>query len=75
VDLDEQPTSEQHYRQERTAMTLALLLGCLGVDQFCAHHWALAAFKLLTAGGFGIWAFVNCGKHSLLHGMIFADKI
>ncbi|CAI6068705.1 unnamed protein product [Clonostachys chloroleuca] len=41
-------------------MLLALLLGPLGVDQFYAHHWVLAAFKLLTGGGFGIWAFIDC---------------
>lgn len=58
--FDEHPTNEQCYRQERTAMLLSLLLGPLGADQFYAHHWLLAAFKLLTGGGFGIWAFVDC---------------
>jgi hypothetical protein len=57
--FDEQPTSEQCYRQERTGMLLAVLLGFLGIDQWYAHHWVLAVFKLLTAGGLGIWAFVD----------------
>ena len=28
-------------------MLLALLLGFLGIDQWYAHHWILATFKLL----------------------------
>lgn len=40
-------------------MLLSLFLGVLGVDQFYAHHWALAVFKLLTGGGFGTWALVD----------------
>ncbi|KAJ5152504.1 hypothetical protein N7492_009784 [Penicillium capsulatum] len=46
-------------RQERTATLLAIFLGTLGVDQWYAHHWALAVFKLLTGGGFGIWSLVD----------------
>lgn len=45
--FDQRPMSEECYRQERTATLLALFLGALGVDQFYAHHWVLAAFKLL----------------------------
>lgn len=51
--------TEKCYRQERTAMLLSLFLGLLGVDQFYAHHWPLAIFKLLTLGGLGTWAFVD----------------
>lgn len=40
-------------------MILSLLLGVLGVDQFYAHHWPLAVFKLLTIGGLGAWSFVD----------------
>ena len=36
-------------------MLLAIFLGILGVDQFYAHHWLLATFKLLTCGGVLIW--------------------
>lgn len=53
------PQTNKCYRQERTAMLLALLLGTLGVDQWYAHHWALAIFKMLTVGGLGTWAFVD----------------
>ncbi|KAF5238316.1 hypothetical protein FANTH_10348 [Fusarium anthophilum] len=56
--FDERPLTEKCYRQERTAMILSLLLGSLGVDQFYAHHWPLAVFKLLTLGGAGTWALI-----------------
>ncbi|KAF4452953.1 TM2 domain-containing protein 2 [Fusarium austroafricanum] len=57
--FEHRPTTEKCYRQERTAMLLALLFGTLGVDQFYVHHWALAVFKFLTLGGFGLWAFID----------------
>ncbi|CZR39106.1 uncharacterized protein FPRO_05702 [Fusarium proliferatum ET1] len=57
--FDERPLSQKCYRQERTAMILSLLFGILGVDQFYAHHWPLAVFKLLTIGGLGVWSFVD----------------
>lgn len=53
------PQSNKCYRQERTAMLLSIFLGVLGVDQFYAGHWVLAAFKLLTGGGLGLWALVD----------------
>lgn len=53
------PTTEKCYRQERTAMILSLCLGLIGVDQWYAHHWPLAVFKLVTLGGGGLWAFVD----------------
>ncbi|KAF5240879.1 hypothetical protein FANTH_9400 [Fusarium anthophilum] len=40
-------------------MILSFLFGSFGVDQFYAHHWPLAVFKLLTLGGVGVWAFVD----------------
>ncbi|KAF5965880.1 TM2 domain-containing protein [Fusarium coicis] len=55
----ERPLTEKCYRQERTAMILSLLFGCIGADQFYAHHWPLAVFKLFTLGGVGVWAFVD----------------
>ncbi|OBS15720.1 hypothetical protein FPOA_13503 [Fusarium poae] len=57
--FDERPLTATCYRQERTAMLLAFLLGSLGIDQFYAHHWPLAVFKLLTLGAGGIWWFVD----------------
>lgn len=57
--FDERPASAKCYRQERTAMILSLLLGSLGLDQFYAHHWPLAVFKLLIGGGVGLWSFID----------------
>ena len=57
--FDERPMTGKCYRQERTAMVLSLLLGTFGVDQFYAHHWPLAVFKLLTLGGGGLWSFID----------------
>ncbi|OJJ96407.1 hypothetical protein ASPACDRAFT_63343 [Aspergillus aculeatus ATCC 16872] len=44
----ERPMDNQCYRQERTAILLSAYLGLLGVDQWYAHHWALAVFKMLA---------------------------
>ncbi|KAH6869333.1 hypothetical protein B0T10DRAFT_533903 [Thelonectria olida] len=55
----ERPQTEQCYKQERTATLLALYLGAFGADHWYARHWILAIFKLLTVGGFGIWAIVD----------------
>ncbi|KAH7184212.1 hypothetical protein BKA60DRAFT_474715, partial [Fusarium oxysporum] len=57
--FDERPTTAKCYRQERTAMLLAFFLGSFGIDQFYAHHWPLAVFKLLTLGAGGIWWLVD----------------
>ncbi|KAH6951093.1 hypothetical protein BKA56DRAFT_505950, partial [Ilyonectria sp. MPI-CAGE-AT-0026] len=57
--FEERPTTAKCYQQERTAMILSFLLGSIGVDQFYAHHWPLAVFKLLTLGGGGIWWLVD----------------
>ncbi|RAH47749.1 TM2 domain-containing protein [Aspergillus brunneoviolaceus CBS 621.78] len=46
--LAERPMDNQCYRQERTAILLSVYLGWLGMDQWCAHHWALAVFKMLA---------------------------
>ncbi|KAF5686712.1 TM2 domain-containing protein [Fusarium denticulatum] len=40
-------------------MILSLLFGGIGADQFYAHHWPLAVFKLVTLGGVGVWAFID----------------
>ncbi|KAF4988715.1 hypothetical protein FDECE_14950 [Fusarium decemcellulare] len=57
--FDERPTTEKCYRQERVAMLLSIFLGCFGIDQFYAHHWPLAIFKMLTFGGLGTWALID----------------
>ncbi|KAF5002606.1 hypothetical protein FDECE_10577 [Fusarium decemcellulare] len=57
--FDERPMTDKCYRQERTAMLFSIFLGCFGIDQFYAHHWPLAIFKMLTFGGLGTWALVD----------------
>jgi TM2 domain-containing membrane protein YozV len=57
--VNERPMSETCYEQERTAMLLTLFLGVFGVDQFYTHHWRPAVVKLLTFGGFEMWAKVD----------------
>ncbi|RAH67317.1 uncharacterized protein BO66DRAFT_458188 [Aspergillus aculeatinus CBS 121060] len=44
----ERPMDNQCYQQERTAILLSAYLGWLGVDQWYAHHWALAVFEMLA---------------------------
>ncbi len=41
------------------ALVLSLLLGCYGIDRFYTGHIGLGVGKLLTCGGFGIWAIVD----------------
>ena len=57
--FNQRPMTNKCYAQERTAMLLALFLGSFGVDQFYAHHWPLAVFKLLTLGGMGLWSLID----------------
>lgn len=38
---------------------LALLLGGLGADRFYLGKWGTGILKLITGGGFGIWALVD----------------
>ncbi|KAG4435819.1 hypothetical protein IFR05_008711 [Cadophora sp. M221] len=53
------PSTPQCNAKFKTATLLSLFLGILGVDQFYAHHWVLAAFKLITLGGLGTWSLID----------------
>ncbi|KAH6949331.1 hypothetical protein DER45DRAFT_650197 [Fusarium avenaceum] len=57
--FDERPLTNKCYRQERVAMLLSLFFGVVGADQYYARHWPLAVFKMLTLGGFGLWALID----------------
>ncbi|MCY2902728.1 TM2 domain-containing protein [Mycoplasmopsis arginini] len=46
--------------KSRTILTLlSFFLGGLGIDRFYGGRIILGVLKLLTAGGFGIWALVD----------------
>ncbi|WP_033161172.1 TM2 domain-containing protein [[Mycoplasma] collis] len=38
---------------------LSLFLGALGVDRFYTGKIMLGILKLITAGGFGVWALID----------------
>lgn len=61
----ENPTAQ---KSKQTAMLFSIFTGVLGVDRFYLGYTALGIFKLLTAGGAGIWAlidFIRIGVDSL----------
>lgn len=41
------------------AVLLSFFLGVLGIDRFYLGYVVLGIIKLLTAGGFGIWALID----------------
>ena len=41
------------------AIILSLLFGVFGVDRFYLGYTGLGLLKLVTAGGFGIWALID----------------
>jgi TM2 domain-containing membrane protein YozV len=42
-----------------TTFLLAYFLGIFGIDRFYTGEVGLGIFKLLTGGGFGLWAFID----------------
>ncbi|KAJ5523015.1 hypothetical protein N7494_013201 [Penicillium frequentans] len=44
--FSQRPSDNRCYRQQGTATLFALFLGLLAVDQWYAHHWALAVVKM-----------------------------
>ncbi len=42
-----------------TALILSILLGGLGVDRFYLGYIGLGILKLVTLGGFGVWALID----------------
>ena len=55
-------------KSKQTALFLSIFTGVLGVDRFYLGYTVSGIIKLLTAGGFGIWAlidFIRIGFDSL----------
>ena len=46
-------------KSKRTAILLSIFLGLFGADRFYLGYTTLGVLKLLTAGGFGIWALID----------------
>ncbi|MCL2823297.1 MAG: TM2 domain-containing protein [Polyangiaceae bacterium] len=46
-------------KEQSTAFLLSALVGTFGVDRFYLGHTALGVIKLLTFGGFGVWALID----------------
>lgn len=55
-------------KSKQTALFFSIFTGVLGVDRFYLGYTVSGIIKLLTAGGFGIWAlidFIRIGVDSL----------
>jgi len=62
-------------KDQGTAFLLAVLLGYFGADRFYLGYTGLGILKLLTLGGFGIWAVIDVvligmGQMKDVHGLL-----
>jgi TM2 domain-containing membrane protein YozV len=53
------PMVQYSPKDQGTAYLLAVFLGTLGADRFYLGQTGLGIAKLLTCGGFGIWALID----------------
>lgn len=51
--------STQQFKDPTTSLIVSLLAGSLGIDRFIIGDTGLGVGKLLTCGGFGIWAIID----------------
>lgn len=47
------------FKDPTTSLIISLLAGSLGIDRFMIGDTGLGIGKLLTCGGFGIWAIID----------------
>ncbi len=47
------------YKNPTTTLIVSILVGYLGIDRFMIGDTGLGVLKLITCGGFGIWAIVD----------------
>jgi hypothetical protein len=48
-----------NYKNPTTLLIVSLFAGQLGIDRFILGQTGLGVAKLLTCGGFGIWAIID----------------
>ena len=51
--------STVQFKDPTTSLIVSILAGSLGIDRFMIGDTGLGIGKLLTCGGFGIWAIVD----------------
>ncbi len=51
--------STLQFKDPTTVLIVSLLAGSLGVDRFMIGDTGMGVGKLLTCGGFGIWAIID----------------
>jgi len=51
--------STTQYKDPTTTLIISILAGNLGIDRFMIGDTLLGVGKLLTCGGFGIWAIID----------------
>jgi TM2 domain-containing membrane protein YozV len=51
--------STTQFKDPTTSLIISLLAGSLGIDRFMIGDTGLGIGKLLTCGGFGIWAIID----------------
>ncbi|HVV49875.1 MAG TPA: TM2 domain-containing protein [Polyangia bacterium] len=49
----------QHSKNPTTALILSLLFGYFGIDRFYVGDIGLGVLKMLTLGGFFVWALID----------------
>jgi TM2 domain-containing membrane protein YozV len=51
--------STTQFKDPTTSLIISILAGSLGIDRFMIGDTGLGIGKLLTCGGFGIWAIID----------------